>query len=66
MHVPNVKLHLLFANWLCQDNNDMVNFGASSMCIKDKDMGTTLLEATNDNGIYSICSFSPCAAFFSI
>ena len=43
-----LKFNLLFVKRVSHDNNSILNFDASFMHIKDRTMGTTLLEGTSD------------------
>ena len=53
-HVPDLQYNLLSIHQLCNDNNCTVKFDASFVHIKDKAMGTTILEGASDRGVYPV------------
>ena len=52
LQVRHLKYNLLSVQKLCQDSNCEVGFDSSSGHIKDKAIGTALLEGSSDSGIY--------------
>jgi len=52
LHVPYPKHNLLSIKQLCQDNNCIVVFDASSVCFKDKISGRILLHVSSTGDVY--------------
>jgi len=48
LQMSHSKYNLLSIQRLCEDNNCEVNFDSSSVHIKDKAIGITLLQGTSD------------------
>ena len=54
LHVPSLKHNLLSVKQLCQDNNCVVVFDDSSVCVKDKTSGNVLLHASSTRNVYPL------------
>lgn len=62
--VPSFQMNLLSVRQLCLDNNIYFEFYSYSFCIKDRSMGTILLQGTTSNGPYSFKpSFAPPSSY---
>ena len=54
LHVPSLKHNLLSVKQLCKDNNCVVVFDDSSVCVKDKTSGNVLLHASLTGNVYPL------------
>jgi len=52
--VPSLKHSLLFVKQLCQDNNCIVVFDDSSVCVNDKTSGNIRLLASSTGNVYPL------------
>ncbi|XP_070008930.1 uncharacterized protein [Nicotiana sylvestris] len=57
-HVPHLRHNLLSVKRLCKDNNCAVNFDSSSVIVKDKASGQTLLQASSEGDVYPLSPWS--------
>jgi len=57
-HVPQLRHNLLSVKRLCKDNNCFINFDSSSVSVKDKASGQTLLQASSKGDVYPLSSSS--------
>ncbi|KAG5614396.1 hypothetical protein H5410_014220 [Solanum commersonii] len=57
-HIPQLRHNLLFVKRLCKDNNCFINFDSSSVSVKDKASGQTLLLASSKGDVYPLSSSS--------
>jgi len=62
LYVPTLKHNLLSVKQLCQDNNCIVVFNDSSICVKDKISGKVLLRASSTSNVYP----PSCSWFFPL
>ena len=63
LHTLDLKYNLLSVQKLFHDNNCEVSFDSASINIKDKQIGTTLLQGSYDGGVYTLLSSSPVLVF---
>ncbi|KAF3675433.1 hypothetical protein T459_14075 [Capsicum annuum] len=60
-HVPQLKHSLISVRKLCDDSNCVVNFDSSSISVKDKASGQTLLWESSKGDVYPFSSKSLCS-----
>ncbi|KAF3671634.1 hypothetical protein FXO37_07936 [Capsicum annuum] len=60
-HVPQLKHNLISVKKLRDDNNCVVNFDSSSISVKDKASGQTLLRESSKGDVYPLSSKSLCS-----
>ena len=56
LYVPHLKHNLLSVKQLCQDNNCMIVFDTSSVCVKDKTSGRILVHTSSSRNVYPLAS----------
>ena len=67
LRVPTLKHNLLSVKELCQDNNCIVVFDASFVCVKEKISGKVLLHASSAGNVYFLAVlFSSPSAFAAL
>jgi len=54
--VPQLQHNLISVKKLCEDNNCVVNFDSSSVSIKDKASGQTLIQESSKGNVYPLSS----------
>jgi len=57
-HVPQLRHNLISVKKLCKDNNCSIDFDSSSVSVKDKATGQTLLQASSEGDVYPLASLS--------
>jgi len=65
LHVPSLKHNLLSVKQLCQDNNCIVVFDDSSVCVKDNTSGNILLRASSTSNVYPLAIPSSSSSAFA-
>ena len=63
--MPKLQHNLLSVKQLCQNNNFIVVFDDSSVCVKDKTSGRTLLQASSTDNIYPSAIPEPSTSGFA-